>query len=193
MNISREREKLFNAIIYFCNNTNNCHKLKLMKLLYYVDFWHFKETGKSVTNQIYKAWEKGPVPIKVYFEITPQNNPDDLQEFLFIEEEVYDEVNGKKKLVIKPKKKFNEKIFTKRELKILKKVSEAFRDAPSNLMTDSTHLLNSPWSKTIKEKGKDATIDYVLSLDSEENSLTEEIVNDKIQFDRENKELLDNL
>jgi uncharacterized phage-associated protein len=193
MNVSKEREKLFNAIIYFCNHTNYCHKLKLMKLLYYLDFWHFKETGKSVTNLNYKAWEMGPVSPKIYFELKPENNPSDLEEFLFIEEEIYDEINDKKRLIIKPKKDFNNKVFTKREIKILNKVSEVFRDAKGNLMTDSTHLKNSPWEKTKNEKGENQIIDYELSLDDESNSLSIEIVRDKIHLDNENKELLNSI
>jgi uncharacterized phage-associated protein len=191
MKLSREREKLLNAIIFFCNNTKHCYKLKLMKLLYYFDFWHFKETGRSVTGLTYKAWEKGPVPPNIYWEITPKNNPNDMKEYLFIEEEVYDEVNGKKKFNIKPKKDFNEKIFTKREIELLKKAAEIFYEATAEQMKDSTHLKNAPWDKTIKTKGESETIDYMLALDDEENSLTEEIVKDKQDFDKKNKELLD--
>ncbi len=193
MKLSREREKLFNAIIFFCNNTKHCYKLKLMKLLYYLDFWHFKETGRSVTGLTYKAWEKGPVPTNVYWEIDPKNNLDDLKEFLYVEEEVYDEVTGKKKFNIKAKKDFNEKIFTKREIEILKRIAEVFYDARGDLMKDATHLRNAPWDKTIKEKGKNAEIDYLLALDDESNSLTPDIVRDKILFDKQNREVLDSL
>ena len=193
MKLSREREKLLNAIIFFCNNTKHCYKLKLMKLLYYLDFWHFKETGRPVTDQVYKAWKMGPVPQKIYNELAPDKNPAGLKEFLFIEEEVYDEINDKKKLVIKPKKAFNEKIFTKRELEILNKVAEVFSEATGELIKDATHLKNAPWDKTIKEKGENAIIDFYLALDDEENSLKEEIVKDKQLLDKENRELLNSI
>ena len=193
MKLSREREKLLNSIIFFCNNTKHCYKLKLMKLLYYLDFWHFKETGKSVTGLTYKAWKKGPVPSQIYWEINPQNNPEDMKEYIFVEEEVYDEVTGKKKFSIKPRKEFNEKIFTARELDLLKKAAEIFLEATAEQMKDSTHLKNAPWDRTIKTKGESETIDYFLALDNEENSLTEEIVKDKEIFDKENKELLDHI
>lgn len=193
MKLSREREKLFNAIIFFCNNTKHCYKLKLMKLLYYLDFWHFKETGRSVTGLTYKAWDKGPVPTNVYWEIDPQNNPDDLKEFLYVEEEVYDEITGKKKFNIKAKKDFNEKIFTKREIEILKRIAEVFYDARGDLMKDATHLRNAPWDKTIKEKGKNAEIDFLLALDDEANSLNVEIVVANQKLDKENRELLNSI
>ena len=53
--------------MYFAQNTNFCGKTKLMKLLYFLDFMHFKQTGKAVTDLYYFAWEQGPVP-KVFFE-----------------------------------------------------------------------------------------------------------------------------
>lgn len=193
MSPTREREKLLNAIIFFCNNTQKCYKLKLMKLLYYLDFWHFKETGRSVTGLKYNAWEKGPVPVKVYHEITPEKNPDDLKEYLFVEEEILNEITGSKKFVIKPKKEFNPKIFSKREIMILKKVAEIFKDAPGDLMKDATHLKNAPWDKTIKDKGQNAEIDYMLSLDDESDSLTEEIVIEHKKLDKQNRELINSL
>lgn len=193
MTLSREREKLLNAIIFFCNNTKNCYKLKLMKLLYYLDFWHFKETGRPVTDQIYKAWKMGPVPEKIYKELAPEKSTEDLKEYLFIEEDVYDEINNKKKLIIKPRKAFNEKIFTKREISILNRIAEIFYEATGEQMKDSTHMKYAPWDKTVREKGVFSEIDFLLALDDENNSLTPEIVKDKLQFDKENKEVLNSI
>lgn len=193
MKLSLEREKLINAIIFFSKNTKSCNKLKLMKLLYYLDFWHFKETGRSVTNQTYRAWKMGPVPLPIYKEISPENLPEDLGKFLFVEEEVLDEIKGNKKLKITAKKDFNERIFTKREIEIIKKVAEIFYDAPGSLMKDATHLKNAPWDKTVKEKGENAVIDYMLALDDDSGSLSADIVKDKQLFDKENREFLNSI
>lgn len=193
MKLSLEREKLINAIIFFCNNTQRCYRLKLMKLLYYLDFWHFKETGRSVTNQEYFAWEMSPVPQPLYRELTSKKLPDYIQEFLFVEEEILDEIKDIKRMKITPKKDFNAKVFTKRELEILNKVTEIFYDAPGDMMKNATHLKNAPWDKTINEKGKNAVIDYMLALDDESGSLSYDEVNDKILFDKENRELLDKI
>jgi len=62
MLISRDREKLVNAIVFFAGNTRYCGKTKLFKLLYLLDFHHFRETGRSVTGLEYRAWKHGPVP-----------------------------------------------------------------------------------------------------------------------------------
>jgi len=69
MIITHHREKLINAIIYFANNTKRCGKTKLLKLLYFLDFRHFKQTGKSVTGLDYYAWDMGPVPKDLYNEL----------------------------------------------------------------------------------------------------------------------------
>ena len=50
MPIYHHREKLLNAIVYFANHTKSCGKTKLYKLLYYLDFTHFKETGIEGTR-----------------------------------------------------------------------------------------------------------------------------------------------
>lgn len=69
MLINHNREKLLNAIIYFLKNTKYCGLTKLCKLLYYLDFMHFRETGRAVTGLDYFAWDFGPVPQTLYFEL----------------------------------------------------------------------------------------------------------------------------
>src|SRR5688500_15970622 len=59
------REKLLNAIVFFAANTRYCGKTKLYKLLYLLDFEHYKATGRSVTGLEYYAWQMGPVPAKL--------------------------------------------------------------------------------------------------------------------------------
>jgi len=36
--------------------------MKLFKLLYFLDFVHFKNYGTTVTGMEYSAWKMGPVP-----------------------------------------------------------------------------------------------------------------------------------
>jgi len=190
--MDKQRTKLFNAIIYFSQNTRLCHKLKLMKLLYYLDFWHFKETGKSVTGLNYKAWKLGPVPPTIYYEIEPENNPNDMQEYLRTENEPLVKKDGRILHII-PKKKFNPKVFTIRELEILERVAKIFENEKAPEMSDSTHLSNSPWSRTIREKGDSAWIDYMLALDDEDISLFPEELKERIELDNETKELISKL
>ncbi|MFH1087541.1 MAG: type II toxin-antitoxin system antitoxin SocA domain-containing protein [Chloroflexota bacterium] len=61
----RNSSKPHNAILYFLHHANNEHlgKLKLMKLLYYLDFDHFEKCGESVTGDAYRKLDYGPAPI----------------------------------------------------------------------------------------------------------------------------------
>src|SRR5208337_325611 len=78
--IEYKREKLINAIIFFVKNTKNCGKTKIFKLLYYLDFIHFKQTAKSVTGLTYNAFQWGPVPEALFNEL--ENPEDDLTKHL---------------------------------------------------------------------------------------------------------------
>ena len=62
MLISRNREKLINAIVYFAANTQHCGKVKLFKLLYLLDFAHFRETGRGVNRAGLSCLEDGARP-----------------------------------------------------------------------------------------------------------------------------------
>ena len=163
MIITHHREKLINAIIYFATHTKLCGKIKLMKLLYYLDFFHFRETAKSVTGLEYFAWEMGPVPRTLFGELSRMKP--DLRSAISISQ-----VGPLEKIVAK--KKFNNKYFTKRQMRLLKDVAFIFRDAKAGDMIDVTHLPNTPYDKTLLEKGEFEKIDYLLSIDDERGSLS---------------------
>jgi hypothetical protein len=77
MLITHEREKLINAILFFVEHTLHTGKTKLFKLLYLLDFEHYRETGRSVTGLSYYAWKLGPVPVALDEEIDePAADPD---------------------------------------------------------------------------------------------------------------------
>jgi len=164
MIITHHREKLINAIIYFAKNTKYCGKTKLMKLLYFLDFTHFKQTGKSVTGQDYFAWNMGPVPKDLFEELSGNMKPD-------MRAAIKELPADKEFQQINPKKQFNAEYFSKKEMKLLKNISFIFKDAKSDLMIESTHLKNEPWDKTLKEKGEFKKIDYMLAVDSDRASL----------------------
>lgn len=53
--------KLFQSMKFFCFN-DQVTKTKLMKLLFYADFKHFKDTGVSISGVRYAHAHHGPVP-----------------------------------------------------------------------------------------------------------------------------------
>jgi uncharacterized phage-associated protein len=56
-------KKLFEVIKFFCYD-DQVFRTKLMKLLFYADFKHFKENGVSITGLRYAHAYHGPVPDK---------------------------------------------------------------------------------------------------------------------------------
>jgi len=174
--IRHNREKMLNAMIFFLKNTKKCGKIKILKLLYFLDFIHFKQTGRSVTDLRYFAWEKGPVARELFYELSKPK--DDLKNHIAILPSSPGEF-----LKMIPRKKFDQKYFSKRELKIMAQVADIFKEADANEMSEVSHLPNEPWDKTKKFKGISAEIDYMLSLDNTKESLSkeraQEIVNER--------------
>lgn len=182
MLITHEREKLIQAIIFFVTNTQHCHKIKLFKLLYFLDFEHFKETGRSVTGSDYSAWPKGPVPVDLMAEIElPQ--PDLAASISFTNQAIR---NGQQVMLnIAPKIEFDSKSFSKRELNLMRRLADEYSDTRADDMIEATHLENMPWDKVYNQQGaKQQRIPYELALRSQETEALMRVA-------RERKELME--
>jgi len=166
MLISREREKLINTVSFFASNVEKCGKVKLFKLLYFLDFEHYKITGRSVTGMDYYAWQMGPVPTALFDEIESPE-PDMAQALSFVEMPIR---GGKQKMLqIVVKHTFDDTLFTKRELKIMRNLVDQYKNSNSEEMIEATHLENLPWDKVFNQpNGNRAIIPYELSFRSEE-------------------------
>ncbi len=173
--IDLKKEKLINAILFFVKNTKNCRKMKLFKLLYFLDFIHFKLYGTTVTGLDYFAWRKGPVPKKLYFEFGDEDELEKYKKFFKVIKETDEEDSKSYSFNIVPKAKPDLSIFTPNELKIVEDVAFQFKDATANQMSEITHLKNTPWDKTKKEKGDGALINYELAIDEDSPLSVEEI------------------
>ena len=179
------REKLINAIVFFLKKTKFCGKIKLFKLLYFLDFLHFKQTAKSVTGLRYFAWKMGPVPMDLFFEL---NNPgEDLAKCVYIPKETA----ANELFNMKPRCNFDKRYFTPREIRLKEQLAYIFKDAKAANMSDVSHLPNLPWDKTIKTKGKKAEIDYFLALDDQKDSLSLAEVRERINEMQEVKSLFE--
>ena len=174
--INHNREKLLNALVYFSRNTHFCGKTKLFKLLYFLDFIHFRETGKSVTGLNYYAWDKGPVPQDLFHEL---KQPDkDLKDTIALLKQSDDEDDKLCKVIAK--RPFDPKYFSRREKKIMEHLSFVFKEALAKDMVEITHLTGTPWDKTIKERGLGKRIDYSLAVDGSKGSLTWEEIRERM-------------
>lgn len=165
MLITHEREKLANAIVFFVRNTKYCGITKLFKLLYFLDFLHFKETGRSVTGLDYVVWPKGPAPKELWHEIKAGVKDVLAKSVEFIKPDPAEDRQLTKILV---KSKFDGNYFSRRETRILEQLAEIYQDARAEDMVEVTHLRGAPWDVTMKKTGRDSPISYFLALDGKD-------------------------
>ncbi len=176
MLIQHNREKLLNAITFFANNLEKVGKIKLFKLLYFLDFEHYKLTGRNVTGLDYYAWKMGPVPLELFNEI--ESPEPDMAEVLR-----YKEIpvrNGKATMLnIETKKDFDPSFFSKRELKIMQALADQYKTALADDMVEATHLESLPWHKVYNiDNNKHALIPYELAFRSQEKEMMTKVAQD---------------
>lgn len=181
MNI--KEQKIINAIIYFVKNTKDCKKTKLFKLLYYLDFIHFKRFGLSVTGYDYITMKYGPVPSKLLDQFEKNKFPEEYQKNFSVEK-ITDEDDQYSFQILLKNKNPDLDWFTPNELSVLKEVTFMFKDAQAKDMIEATHFKNTPWDKTVKTKGMGKNIDYFLALD-EESNLTKEEIEERFRLQKE--------
>jgi len=167
MLITHERNKLLNAIVYFASNTRNCGKTKLFKLLYLLDFEHFRMTGRSVTDQLYYAWRLGPVPVTLDEDL--DNPPADLCDAVrIVSEQVIDHC----RLTVIPQREFDPSHFSKRELRLLTDLAERYRSHTAQEMVDVTHTENGAWERVWADgAGRNALIPYEIAVSGEDSAM----------------------
>jgi uncharacterized phage-associated protein len=164
MIVSHARDKLINTIVYFAQHTKYCGKIKLIKLLYLLDFEHFRQTGRSVTGMDYLAWKMGPVPLNLYQEWDAPEA--DFAQAIAIEpEKVFDYMRE----TAVARVDFDDSHFTRRELRIMADLAARFHESLSKPMIDVTHAELGPWVKIWDTgRGNNERIPYLLALADDE-------------------------
>ncbi len=164
MLVSHEREKMISAIVYFANHTRHLGKIKLFKLLYLLDFEHFRQTGRSVTGLDYRAWKFGPVPVALEQE-WEEPEPDMAEAIRIEPEKVIDFVRE----TVAAQAAFDDSHFSTRELRIMASLAEQYCEELSHRMIDVTHAENGAWAHVWNNgRGFDHPIDYALSLSKDD-------------------------
>lgn len=164
MIIDHKKEKTQNAITYFLNNTSWAGKKKIYKLLFILDFEHFKQTGQSVTGFDYFAWKMGPVPTALDEAI--ENSYEEITDNFDIEIQVKNfRQQVFKTVYLIPKKEFDSKFFSRRELRLLADISERFAMASGDDMVWFTHRDTEPWYRVWEiERRRQQKIPYEYAL-----------------------------
>lgn len=165
MLVSHERQKLIEAVCFFAAHVEKLGKIKLFKLLYFLDFEHYRDTGRSVTGLDYSAWKMGPVPTDLFHELdNPQS--DWAEKIRFGQRTVR---GGKPMLSVTPVGEFDASHFSRRELQLLERLAAEFKTADAEEMIEATHLENLPWHQVYNvQKRNSAVIPYELAVRAQE-------------------------
>lgn len=167
-NINKYRQKLLEMIVFFSQKRKIKYPSKLMmfKLLAESDFRHFEETGLPITNLKHIAFTWGPVAESLQKEITEGDElilPNDFQDSLMVEKNLYTNVVGEKRVMFKyiAKRKANLNIFSPRQIRIMEEVADIYKIADPTEASKASHEPNKPWTRAVKAKGEKAKIDYI--------------------------------
>jgi uncharacterized phage-associated protein len=168
------REKLLYAMVFFVKRTKACHKLKLFKLLYFLDFDIYRQTGKSATGLRYFAWKMGPVPRDLYEELSDPA-PDMKAALMIRQTRETDPDFTDRRLLLTARVDFDDQFFTRRELRVMETLAEVYQDATGTQMSEVSHLRGTPWHQVweVLEQHQHL-IPYALALDSRPDSITPE-------------------
>ena len=146
-------QKLWNMIIFFSDRIKP-YKVKLNKLLFYSDFYHFKLYGSSISGAMYRAIQYGPVPAD-YQLLMAQGVLSGILELKTVE--MYD-FNAECFL---GKVDFQKNLFTEEELDVLQKITERFAESNNQQIMKISHE-EKAWTECEKTH---SLIDYRYAFD----------------------------
>lgn len=152
--IKIDNRKYKNVILFFANKITNgtLGKLKLMKLLYFLDFDFYEKYGKSVTNDEYLRFENGPVP-RMAEKILKEMNGGEIK---ISKRKIAPGYNDQQS--IEPLKEFDMHLFSQEELVMMEEISDKWEKFSGSEMKNASHG-EAPWIAT---KANDV-IDYNLT------------------------------
>lgn len=181
MIVSYHKEKAYNAIAFFLEHTGYCFKKKTYKLLWLLDSEHFQTIGRSVTGYQYFAWKMGPVPTELH-EAIDSNDPG-LLEYFEIEEQAVGRYTA---VVLKNRRPFDSKYFSKKELAIMEDLVNRFDMATGEEMEKFTHREGTPWHRVWEVEHRpqaEIPYEYALSgLDAQDRAIVLELAEERAAF-----------
>ena len=139
-------EKVFHLIRYYADHLAPL-KTALNKLLFYADFYHFKQFGTGISGLPYRAIQWGPVPSQFdyLFKMAEESN------IINLKYEVRD--GDKEMVIIEPTKVmvFQQDLFTDNELKSMQTVLEKLRKLKTGQLVELSHK-EAGWKHNIEGK-----------------------------------------
>ncbi|HEY4487315.1 MAG TPA: Panacea domain-containing protein [Candidatus Paceibacterota bacterium] len=134
-------EQYKNAILYFVKYCNNdlLGKTKLYKLLYYLDFISYRDTGKSVTGDIYIKQEYGPIPSRVDEVLAELKNSGSINTDI-----VSSGPKDRVQFSLGAGASLDESVFTAQQKELLENICKEFAGWTREKIVNQTHL-EAPW------------------------------------------------
>lgn len=148
-------KKYKNAVLFFAQKVQNgtLGKLKMMKLLYYLDFDFFEKYGRSVTGDEYLRFENGPVPRMAEKLLKEMNG----KEIKITKRAIGTGYNDQ--MHIEARADFDVNAFEKEELLMLEEIAAKWEKFTGSEMKNASHG-EAPWIATKPNE----VIDYNLAL-----------------------------
>jgi uncharacterized phage-associated protein len=123
-------------MIWFFAFKNKPFVTAFNKLLFYSDFYHFKQFGRSISGLYYKALPKGPVPDNYGSLYNYAAN----KGFIRIEEVDYGDYVGEQLIAEKPFQTDDATVlFNETELAVLQRVSKRFLGLSTKKIVEISH------------------------------------------------------
>jgi len=131
-------QKYENAILYFTTYCKNKYlgNTKLNKLMYYLDFVFYRDNKISVTGDVYRKLEYGPVGKNILECLK------NLKHKNCIKIENYEGFN-KYTALVEP----NLSVFSEKEIELLQKITDTFLHYTTDKIVSQTHF-EAPWLYT---------------------------------------------
>lgn len=164
--------KLKAILLYFTNKTDArfLGKVKLMKLIYFLDFMHLKEYGTPVTYDTYVHLEHGPIPSTILNLVN--NVIDDIDSAELSDTISIEPQKDYNMYRISPTRPFVEKdrdYLSESEIEILEKICAKFGNRNTDFIEKASHN-EAPWNETIFSQ----EIPYTLAANDPDSKVQKE-------------------
>ncbi|WP_367754076.1 type II toxin-antitoxin system antitoxin SocA domain-containing protein [Flavobacterium sp. WC2430] len=146
-----DMEKMSNMILFFAEKLNPTETM-MNKLLFYSDFYNYKNTAYSISGANYMAHNYGPVPVRFGGIFDYAVNKD----YIFMKVEDYGNGYWGKCFYKSSQKDFNSELFNSEEIESLNVIVNTFRGCNATQIMGKSHE-EKAWLENEKSK---SLIDY---------------------------------
>ena len=137
---------------YLVHKLGNLYKTKLIKLIFIADRLHFRNYGRTITNDDYQAQKLGPVTLKTLNLIHSVADEDGGAEISYFKKflSVKNSESSPSRKIISSKEKLDEDVLSQTDIEILNGVVNKFGNMSRDALIQYTHKLPE-WKNLYKE------------------------------------------